>query len=127
MKESVRIKTNDPNRPWLQVAVKGPVKKFAEIRPERINFRGAAGETLVAEVEIIPKPDFPFTIKGIRAGKDQFIKYELTKRCTDSRNSCLIQVKNIKKDKGRYADVLYIETDSRIKPEIPIYVMGMIN
>jgi hypothetical protein len=44
IRESVRIQTNDPNRPWLGVVVTGMVEKFAEIRPERITLSGSAGQ-----------------------------------------------------------------------------------
>ncbi len=108
------------------MAVKGEVKKFATVRPERVNLRGAVGETLEAEVEIIPQPDFPFVIEGISIKKGDFVKYELTRRCTEGRESCLIRVESTMKERGRYVDVLYVETDSRIKPEIPIYIMGVI-
>lgn len=109
------------------MALKGRVEKFARIRPERINLRGEAGETLAAEVEITPRPEYPFTIRSVRAKKGYFIKYELIRRCTDGQKSCLIRVENMKKDRGRYVDALFIETDSRIKRQISIYVMGRIN
>lgn len=126
IRESVRIRTNDPNRPWIEVAVTGMVEKFAEIRPERVRLAGPAGSPLVAEVVIIPRKDLPFSIGEVKAKNGTFIKYELTERCTEGKNRCVIRVENTRSEKGFYADALYIRTDSKIRPMIPIYITGMI-
>jgi hypothetical protein len=122
----VRINTNDPQRPWLEVVVSGRVEKFAEIRPERVHLAGPPGAPLVAEVEIFPRTDYPFTIREITAKNGAFIKYELIERCTDGKNRCVIRVENTRRDAGRYADALYVQTDSQMRPTIPIYIIGMI-
>ena len=112
--------------PWLQVAVTGMVEKFAEIRPERVRLSGPVDQLLFAEVEIIPRKDLPFTVKGVRAKSGSFITYELTQRCTDGHDRCIVRVENTRKEKGRYVDALYISTNSNLRPTIPIYVTGMI-
>lgn len=122
----MRIRTNDPNRPWIEVSLTGMVEKFAEIRPERVQFAGAAGKPLFAEVEIIPRADLPFIIGEIKAKSGKFIKYELTQRCADGNNRCVIRVENTRREKGRYIDTLHVLTDSKIRPYIPIYITGMI-
>ena len=113
--ESVRIKTNDPNRPWIEVAVTGIVEKFAEIRPERVRLFGR-GMPLAVEVEIFPRKDFPFTIGQIKAKSGKFIRFELTERCTDGKMMC--------HPGGEYADgkgplcrCPLHETDSEIRPD----------
>jgi hypothetical protein len=118
--------TNDPNRPWLQVSVTGIMNKFAEIRPDRVRLIGPAGTTLFAEVEIVPKENHPFVIEGVQVKDGSFIKYEVTKQCTDKFASCVLRVENTRKEKGRYADVLYVKTNSELCPKIPIYVTGII-
>jgi len=126
MRESIRIKTNDPGLSWFSVGVTGKVEKFVDIQPERVHLEGPAGRMLSAEVAIIPRPDHPFQIGQVRAKNGTFIKHELTQRCADGKNRCVIRVENTRKEKGRYIDVLLVETDSKIKPVIPIYVMGTI-
>lgn len=126
IRESVRIRTNDPNRPWLEVAVTGMVEKFAEIRPERVRLAGPADQPLFAEVEIVPRKDLPFTIEGVKAKKGDFIKYEWIKRCSDGHDRCVLRVENTRREKGRYVDALNISTSSALRPTIPIYVTGMI-
>lgn len=108
------------------MAVTGMVEKFAEIRPERVRLAGPAGSPLVAEVEIIPRKDLPFSIGEVKAKNGTFIKYELTERCTEGKNRCVIRVENTRSEKGFYADALYIRTDSKIRPMIPINITGMI-
>jgi len=126
MRESIQIKTNDPVLLWFSVGVVGQVEKFVDIQPERIQLAGPAGQPLSAEVAIIPRPDHPFRIGQIRLKNGKFIKYELTQRCADGKNRCVIRVENTRKEKGRYIDALFVDTDSEIKPVIPIYVMGTI-
>jgi hypothetical protein len=122
----VRIQTNDPHQPWLQVAVTGLVEKIVEIRPDRVRLTGPADQHLFAEVEIIPRKDLPFTILQINAKIGTFIKYTLIKRCTDGHDRYILKVENTRKEKGRYFDALYIHTTSEMAPVIPIYVTGMI-
>jgi hypothetical protein len=126
MRESIQIKINDPVLPWFSVRVVGKVEKFVYIQPERVHMEGPAGRRLFAEVAIIPRPDHPFRIGQVRVKNGTFIKYELTQRCADGKNRCVIRVENTRKEKGRYIDALLVETDSKIKPVIPIYVMGTI-
>jgi hypothetical protein len=102
------------------------VEKFAEIKPDRVRLAGPAESPLVAEVEIIPRKDFPFTIGGLKAKSGKFIKYELAQRCTDGKDRCILRVENTRKEKGRYADAIYLSTDSKIRPTIPVYITGFI-
>ncbi len=126
IKEDVRIKINDPHRPVLVVTVTGFVEKFAEIRPERVRLFGPPGLPLTTQVEIIPRKEYPFIIQGIEAKKGNFIKYELIETCGPGRKRCIIRIENTKPDKGRYLDAIYVKTDSRLRPVIPIYITGLI-
>ena len=40
---------------------------------------------------------------------------------------CVLRMEDPRREKGRYVDTLIIKTDSPLKPEIQIYVIGMIN
>lgn len=122
----MRIKTNDPNRPWLQVSVTGMVEKFAEIKPDRVRLAGPHGTTISAEVEIVPRKDYPFTIEEVKAKDGNFIKYTFIRRCAGGHGSCVIRVENTLAEKGRYVDALYVKTDSKLRPRIPIFVTGLI-
>ena len=122
----MRVKTNDPTRPWIDVAVTGQVEAFAQIQPERVVFSGKAGESLSMEIEIVPRKELPFTITRIDARKGEFISFEQTERCGDGKNRCVIRVENTRAEKGNYMDALFVHTDSKIKPSFPIYITGII-
>lgn len=122
----MHIETNDPNRPRLDLAVSGTVEKFAEIRPDRVFLGGTVGTPLTAEVQIAPRKNFPFTIEKITAQSGEFIRFEITQRCTDAKRVCILRVENTKAEKGRYADILYVHTDSALRSTIPVYVTGLI-
>lgn len=110
----------------IDLAVTGMVEKFAEIRPERVRLSGPVGTPLVAEVEIIPRKDYPFTIEEIKVKDGNYIKYAITRRCADGKDSCIIRIENTRAEKGRYVDALYVKTDSALRPNIPIYITGVI-
>lgn len=102
------------------------MEKFAEIRPERISLSGSAAQPLFAEVEVIPRKDHPFSIRKVKAKSGEFIKYETNEKNVDGQKRYIIRVENTRAQAGRYVDTLLIQTDSTIRPTIPIYVIGMI-
>ena len=126
VRESVRIQTNDPDRPWLDAALTGIVEKFVDIRPARMSLEGSADQSVFAEVEIIPRKEYPFTLGEIKAKNGSFFKFALTQRCADGFDRCIIRAENIRTEKGRYVDILYINTSSKLRPVIPIYVTGWV-
>ena len=48
------------------------------------------------------------------------------KRCAESKEDCIIRVENTRAEKGRYIDAPYVKTDSALRPNIPIYITGVI-
>ena len=128
IREKVEIKTNDPNQPWLQVVMVGKVEKFAEIQPERVRLIGRAGQPLVSEVVIVPRDEYPFSIKEISVKDGTFVKYDLIERQGEGKGKAgwVIRVENKRKQKGRYLDTLFLTTNSEIRPTIPIYISGII-
>ncbi len=104
----------------------GFVESFAEIRPERVRLFGPPDRPLIVQVEIIPRKEYPFRIREIGVKSGNFIQYELVETCDSGHDRCIIRIENTKADKGRYLDALYVKTDSRLRPVIPIYVTGLI-
>jgi len=122
----VRIQTDDPDRPWIEVAVTGIVEKFADVRPERVRLAGPAGTLLAVEVAIVPRADYPFTINRIQARRGEFIKYELVRQSSDGLPGWSIRIENTRQEPGRYVDTVYLHTDSAVRPTLPIHVTGII-
>ncbi len=122
----MRIHTNDPKFPLLAVSVSGQVEKFAEIRPESVRLIGSAGDPLSMEVEIIPRKEYPFVIKEIQAKDGRFIRWSFEKRCDQKSDRYVIKVEAARPGRGGFADILFVKTDSPVRPTISIYVTGSI-
>ncbi len=103
------------------------VEKFAEIKPERITLIGPGSQKLFTEVEIIPRKEYPFAIREMKAVSGRFFTYKMEKRNNGKQNSYIIRVENTRTEKGRYADTIFVHTDSPVRPKITIPVIGMIN
>jgi len=123
VRESARIKTNDANRPWLDIAVTGLVENFAEINPPHLSLRGPVGAPLKAGVIIEPKEKYPFKITGSRARQGEYFKFELTEQMQAGRLQYVLAVETMRQAKGRYADIIYLDTDSPIKPRIQVPIV----
>lgn len=126
IRENVHIQTNNKIRPGLSVTVTGYVEKFADIRPQRIILSGSAGQTIKAQVKITPRTQYPFKILSARAKQGKYIKFRIADAIGSNAGSYVLTVENLKKEIGRYNDVIYLETDSNLRPVIPIYVVGNI-
>jgi hypothetical protein len=124
VRESARIKTNDPDKPWLNIAVTGLVENFVDINPPRLSLRGPVGVPLKAKVIIEPKEKYPFKITGSRARQGKYQQFELSEQIQADKLQYVLAVENTRQTKGRYADIIYLDTDSRIKPRIQISVVG---
>jgi len=77
-------------------------------------------------VKIIPKDKYPFTIKKAKATNTKNIAFTLEKTKSSEKMEYVLTVENLKKTKGRYADTIKLKTDSKIRPEIKIHVIGNI-
>ena len=126
IRDTARIQTNDKTRPGLSVTVTGFVEKFADIRPERILLSGTAGKPIKGQVTIIQKAKYPFKILSSRARQGKYIKFDLTKDKRSNAMGYVLTVENLKKENGRYADVIILKTNNKLRPEIPIYIVGNI-
>ena len=126
IRETARIQTNDKTTPGLSGTVTGFVEKFVDIRPKRIILSGTAGKPIKGQVTIIPKAKYPFRILSSRARQGKYIKFDLTKVKRSNAMGYVLTVENLKKENGRYADVIFLKTNNKLRPEIPIYIVGNI-
>ncbi len=121
----VKVDTNDPQRPKLELSVSGEVREFASVLPRYVTLRGKAG-TEVGEIITI-LPIHPFTVRGVRAQDGKRIPVKVNEKITGGRKSYVVTVENIMNQPGQYADTVVVETDSKVKPEIIIGVWGVIS
>jgi hypothetical protein len=121
------VKTNSPDPSVFYLTIMGNVENFVTIVPKRVMLRGTAGQLIKATAKIIPEEKYPFNIKSVSVVNKKNIGVKLEKSQDSKTTSYLITVENLKKTKGRYFDTIKLKTDSKIRPEIMIYVIGNIS
>jgi hypothetical protein len=77
-------------------------------------------------VEITPKDKYPFKIVEANAKNGKFITFKLEEVLSQKKTEYVLHVENLKKEKGRYFDVIILKTTSKIRPKITIRVFGNI-
>lgn len=104
----------------------GPVDKFVDIVPRQPVLRGFAGSPIKTIVKIIPNDKYPFTIKKAKATHTKNTAFKIDETKSSGKKEYVLTVENLHKTKGRYVDTIKLKTDSKIQPEIRIYVRGFI-
>jgi hypothetical protein len=110
----------------MELIVSGKVEVFADIRPIYLRLTGNTGESLTALVEIMPRPDYPFNIKNVRAANGQDIQLSMTNKDQAGRPVYELTVTASRQAPGRISDIIHIETDSPIRPTLQVPVYGTI-
>jgi hypothetical protein len=124
MKKTASVYTNDKNRSRIDLAISGQVEKFVTIRPQHVNLRGYAGDSIKAMVTVIPEKKYPFKIIKVSAKDGKNIKFQLDEVESPGNGAYALKVENLKTDIGRYYDTIFLETDSKIQPKISVRVYG---
>jgi len=120
------IQTNDLQKQKLTLVVKGFVKKFATIRPKRVQLTGAIDDEISQTVAIIPEKEYSFHIIETTAKQGNDIKFALEEKKGDTGIEYQLIVENIRRQAGRYQDTIVLMTDSKFKSELEIRVYGNI-
>ncbi len=120
------VETNDKRRPTTNLIIAGRVDKFYALSPNMVKLEGAVGKQIKSTVTIAANEKYPFKIIGARAKVGKDISYELKPVKHSGGEKYLLYVENLKKQKGRYNDIIYLKTDKRHLPEIKIQVIGNI-
>ena len=125
--KTITVKTNTPGQPVFHLTVSGNVENFVTIVPKRVTLRGFFGDKIKSTVKIIPEKKYPFKISDVKAINGKYIHYTLEKNKSSEKMEYVLTVENLKNDKGRYFDTIKLTTDSKLRPEIKIYVYGYIS
>ena len=104
----------------------GHVKTFAKIEPKTVRLLGKTGEPVSAVAEIAPGTDNPFKIKGVRVSNGQFIRASLSNKNKGGQLVYEVTVTSTKTGPGAISDVVYLDTDSPVRPVIQVPVIGRI-
>jgi hypothetical protein len=102
------------------------VEKFVTIRPSEVRLRGFTGEEIKRKVTIIPAPKYPFKIVNVRARDGKDISYQLSEEKSENGLRYALMVENKRAQQGSYFDIITLETDSKIRPELQIRVYGQL-
>jgi hypothetical protein len=122
-----RVFTNDPKQAQAVLTVTGKVTGYVEVSPERVNLMGHVGEKIEQTVRIIPKKEYPFTIKQAKPRTGQNIRLDLKPLGKNpSQSGYLLTIASTKETPGSFGDYVVIETDLKEKPTFGIPVIGHI-
>jgi len=91
-----------------------------------VKLEGAVGDQVKRTITIVANEKYPFKIIEARAKVGKNIRYELKEVKKSGGKEYLLYVENLKKQIGRYYDIIYLKTNKRPLPEILIRVQGNI-
>jgi len=108
----------------IPITIKGPVKKFVDISPKYISFRGNIGSPMERKLTITPLKEYPFKIKSIKAKNKKELDIDWREIKTETGVKYEILARNTRTESGRIKNYSKIKTDSKVKPELKINVGG---
>ena len=106
------------------LTIAGSVEKFVTINPKRVRLRGIAGEQIKKKVTITPEKKYPFKIVKASARDGKNIHFELKEEKGEKGPIYALLIENKRSEKGRYFDLITLETDSKIQPKLSIRING---
>jgi len=124
MKKSAEVYSDDKVNPVLKIQIFGNVEKFVTIIPRTVSLRGFVGDAIKKTVTIIPEKKYDFKITKVRARNGQYINFQLEEVEGAARKEYSLTIENSRTDEGRYSDLVILETDSKIQPEVNVRVYG---
>jgi hypothetical protein len=118
------VASNDPAKPSLTLVISGKVEEFADINPKTVKLAGNEGQPISQTIAIQPAAKYPFKILEATTKKGENIRVAVQE---SGGPLYRLLVENLKKDKGRYFDTIYLKTDNPLRPVIEIGVFGIIS
>jgi len=120
------VETSAAKQPNVSIEISGNVEKFANITPDKLFLSGNAGEPIIGTVTVSPDPKYPFRILETKSKNGTDIQSRVEEKQENNATTYVITVENLKKDAGRYFDVITLKTDSPVKPELQFSVIGQV-
>ena len=118
------VTTDDPDQKMIVLTIKGSVARFARIEPQRLLLKGVAESEIKGLVRIIPEPKYPFQIE--KAVIDTRLSGKIAVNLKAENDIYLLEVSNLVNDSARYYGKVILKTDSLLRPELTVYVIGQI-
>jgi hypothetical protein len=121
-----KIYTNDPAQPLVTVELKGYVKNFVDLSPDFIELKGKVQQKIISKMTITPATkEIDFKIVRSTAKDNSNIRFEIKRNDQTIPAHYELIVENVKKDPGRYTDLIVLLTDT--SQTISIRVFGNIS
>jgi hypothetical protein len=108
----------------VKLHIGGRVEEFAAISPKTVKLAGGEGQPIRQTVEVKPGAKHAFRILAATAKKGENIRVAFSQVAGSGYE---VTVENLKPDKGRYFDTIYLKTDHPQRPVIEIGVFGIIS
>ncbi len=126
--DTIRLFTTNKIQKEITIPIWGEIwaPEIASIKPRRLTLRGSAGKPVKGSVRIIPNDKYPFSITEVKPRDGKNIKCDLKEVEESGKKIYVLTVENLKKEKGRYYDMINLKTDSKYLPEIRISVSARI-
>jgi len=115
--------TNAKENRRILLKVTAQIKPILINQPDRVHLWGTAGSEIKEKVKITPEKGYEFKILDIVAANGKEIEFKIEE---NKNKSYTLTIINKKKDKGTYSDILFLKTDSKLKPAIRINIFGNI-
>ncbi|MCF8145073.1 MAG: hypothetical protein K9N21_14240 [Deltaproteobacteria bacterium] len=124
----IRLRTTDKIQKEILIPVSGNIRplQIAAVQPRHLVLNGPAGKSIKGVVTIVPRDGYPFSIIETKAHSGTFIKWDLQESVNSGKKIYTLTVENLKTEKGRYYDGIFLKTDRKDLPEIRISVSGRI-
>lgn len=120
------VLTDDPDNGQIPLIITGRVSAVYTLSAKSVKLTGIAGEKIEKTIRLVPSRDNPFTVEKVTAKKGENIRFKLEEVGTGEDIQYELTVENTATDPGVYFDTLKLKTDSDIKPQIDISVVGRI-
>ena len=123
-RDTIRLFTTNKIQKEIILPIWGDIRapEIASIKPMRLTLKGSPGETVKGSVNIIPNDKYPFSITEVKPRDGKNIRCDLKEVEESGKKIYVLTVENLKKEKGRYFDIINLKTDSTYLPEIRISV-----
>jgi hypothetical protein len=99
---------------------------FCNHYPEQTDSARKRGRTIIRTVTVSPDSKYPFKVLETKSKNGTDIQARIEGKQENNATLYIITVENLKKDPGRYYDVITLKTNSPIKPELQLSVYGQI-
>ena len=126
MSKYAQVYTNDPIKKVITLTLTFPVEKFADITPTLLRMNGPAGVPMKKTIDIVPSEKTPFKITGFSARDGRYIRFDVKETMISGRPGYVVEVENTRTDPGAYQDIIFLDTDNKVQPQLSIRIYGNI-